>query len=88
MPFKLIYECFYFGTLFINEFGKIKAFIIFEFISLGFNRFNVIKKAIKKGLLNEYIIKIVIKRAIYIGFIKPSFKIIIRKKKIELLGLL
>jgi len=73
----LVYECFYFSTPFINEFNKIKAFIIFEFISLGFNRFNIIKKAIKKSSLNECIIRIIIKRAIYIGFIKPSFKTII-----------
>ena len=72
----LIYECFYFNTLLINEFNKIKAFIIFEFILFRFNRFNVIKKIIKKGLLNKYIIKIVIKKAIYIGLIKPGFKTI------------
>ena len=77
MPFKLIYECLCFNTSLINKFSEIKTFIIFEFISLGFNRFNVIKKVIKKSLLNEYIIKIVIKKAIYISFIKPSFKIII-----------
>ena len=80
----LVYECFYFSTPFINEFNKIKAFIIFEFISLGFNRFNIIKKAIKKSLLNKYTIKIVIKRMIYIGLMKSGFKIIIQKEKIEL----
>ena len=73
----LVYECLYFGILLINEFNEIKAFIIFEFISFGFNRFNVIKKVIKKGPLNECIIKIIIKRVIYIDFIKLSFKIII-----------
>jgi len=76
MPFKLIYECFCFGISLINEFNEIKAFITFEFISFEFNRFNVIKKVIEKGFLNEYIIKIVIKKAIYIDFIKPDFKII------------
>jgi len=73
----LIYECFYFDISLINEFDKIKAFIIFELISLEFNWFNIIKKAIKKSFLNECIIKIVIKKAIYIGLIKPSFKTII-----------
>ena len=73
----LIYECFYFNTSFINEFNEIKAFIIFELISFKFNRFNVIKKTIEKGFLNEYIIKIVIKKAIYISFVKPGFEIII-----------
>jgi len=73
----LIYKCLYFNTPFINEFNEIKAFTIFKLISLEFNRFNVIKKAIKKSFLNKYIIKIVIKRAIYIGFVKSSFKIII-----------
>jgi len=77
MLFKLIYECLYFNILFINEFNKIKAFIIFKLISLGFNRFNIIKKAIKKGPLNKCIIRIIIKRTIYIGLVKPSFKIII-----------
>ena len=48
----------------------------------------MIKKAIEKGFLNKCIIKIVIKKVIYIGFIKPGFKIITRKKEIELLGLL
>ena len=72
-----VYECLYSGTLLTNEFNEIKAFIIFEPISLGFNRFNVIKKVIEKSSLNECIIKIVIERAIYIGFAKPGFKIII-----------
>ena len=72
----LIYEYLYFNTPFINEFNKIKAFIIFKLISFGFNRFNIIKKAIKKNPLNEYTIKIVIKKAIYIGLIKPGFKTI------------
>jgi len=73
----LIYECLYSNTPLINEFNEIKAFIIFEFISFEFNRFNVIKKVIEKDLSNKYIIGIVIKRAIYIGFIKPGFEIII-----------
>jgi len=73
---SLIYECFYFNIPLINEFNKIKAFIIFKLILLEFNRFNVIKKAIKKSPLNEYIIKIVIKRVIYIDLIKPGFKTI------------
>jgi len=77
MPFKPVYECFYFDISLTSEFNEIKAFIIFELISLGFNRFNMIKKAIKKGSLNECIIKIVIKRAIYIDFAKPGFEIII-----------
>jgi len=77
MLFKLVYKCFYFNTLFINEFNEIETFIIFEFILFKFNRFNVIKKVIEKGLLNECIIKIVIKRAIYINFMKPDFKTII-----------
>ena len=77
MPFKLIYECFYFNTPLINEFNEIKAFIIFELISPEFNRFNIIKKTIEKDLLNEYIIRIVIKRAIYIGLVKPGFETII-----------
>ena len=72
----LIYECLCFNTPLINEFNEIKAFIIFKFISLGFNRFNIIKKAIEKNPLNECIIKIAIKRAIYIGLIKPGFEII------------
>jgi len=72
-----VYKCLYFSTSLINEFNEIKAFIIFEFISLGFNRFNVIKKTIEKSPLNECIIKIIIKKAIYIGFIKPGFEIII-----------
>jgi len=76
MSFKLIYECLYFNTSFINEFNKIKTFIIFEFISFGFNRFNVIKKVIKKSPLNKYIIKIIIKKVIYIRFVKSSFKTI------------
>jgi len=88
MSFKLIYEYLYFNTPFINKFNEIQAFIIFELISFKFNWFNIIKKAIKKSLLNECIIKIIIKRAIYIGFIKPGFKIIIWKKKIELFDLL
>jgi len=50
---------------------------MFEFILFGFNRFNVIKKAIKKGPLNKCIIKIIIEKAIYINLIKPSFEIII-----------
>ena len=54
----LIYECFYSGISLVSEFNEIEAFIIFEFISFGFNRFNVIKKVIKKDFLNEYIIKI------------------------------
>jgi len=73
----LIYKCFYSNTLLTNEFNEIKAFTIFKLISLGFNRFNIIKKIIEKNLLNEYIIKIVIKRAIYIGFAKLNFEIII-----------
>jgi len=73
----LIYECLYFNIPLINEFNKIKAFIIFEPISFRFNWFNVIKKAIKKSLLNKCIIKIVIKKAIYIDLIKPGFKTII-----------
>jgi len=77
MPFKLIYECFYSGISLINEFNKIKVFIIFKLISFKFNRFNIIKKVIEKGFLNECIIKIVIKKMIYINFIKPGFKIII-----------
>jgi len=77
MLFKLIYKCLYSNTSLINEFNEIKAFIIFEFISFEFNRFNVIKKVIEKSPLNKCIIKIVIKRAIYIGVIKPGFKIII-----------
>ena len=84
----LIYECLYFNTPFINKFDKIKAFTIFKLISFEFNRFNIIKKIIKKGFLNECIIKIIIKKAIYISFTKLSFKIIIRKKEIELFGLL
>ena len=72
-----VYECFYFDIPLTNEFDEIKAFIISEFISLGFNRFNVIKKAIEKSFLNEYIIGITIKKAIYINFVKPSFKTII-----------
>ena len=68
----LIYECFYSSTLLINEFNKIKAFIIFEFISFGFNRFNIIKKAIKKGPLNKCIIRIIIGKAIYIWFYKTG----------------
>ena len=77
MPFKLIYKCLYFNTPLINEFNEIKTFIISEFISFGFKRFNIIKKVIEKSSLNKYIIKIVIKRAIYIDFIKPDFEIII-----------
>jgi len=77
MFFKLIYECFYFNISFISEFDEIKAFIIFEFILFEFNWFNVIKKVIKKDFLNKYIIKIIIKRTIYINFTKPDFKIII-----------
>ena len=77
MFFKLIYECFYFDIPFINEFNEIKVFIIFEFISFGFNRFKLVKKVIKKGFLNEYIIRIVIKKAMYISLIKPGFEIII-----------
>ena len=77
MPSEPIYECLYSNTPLINEFNKIKAFIIFELISLGFNRFNVIKKAIEKNPLNKYIIKIIIKKAIYINLIKPGFKTII-----------
>ena len=73
----LIYEYRYFNTPLINEFNKIKTFIIFELISLEFNRFNIIKKIIKKNLSNKYMIKIIIKKAIYIGFVKPSFKTII-----------
>ena len=73
----LIYKCFYFNTLLINKFNEIKTFIIFELISLKFNRFNIIKKAIKKDPLNKCIIKIIIKRAIYIDLIKPGFKTII-----------
>jgi len=88
MLFKLIYECLYFNISFTSEFNEIKVFIIFELILFGFNRFNVIKKAIEKSPLNKYIIKIIIKRAIYIGFIKPVFKIIIQKKEIELFNLL
>ena len=88
MLFKLIYECFYFGISLANKFDEIKAFIIFKPILFGFNRFNVIKKAIEKSLLNECIIKIIIKKAIYIGFIKPGFEIITRKKEIELFDLL
>jgi len=84
----LIYECFYSGTPLTSEFDEIKAFIIFEFISFEFNRFNIIKKAIKKSFLNECIIRIVIKRMIYISFIKSSFKIITWKKEIELFDLL
>ena len=48
----------------------------------------MIKKAIKKGLSNECTIEIVIKRAIYIGLVKPSFETITWKEKIELFGLL
>ena len=77
MPFKSIYECLYFNTPLINKFNEIKAFIIFKFILLGFNRFNVIKKIIEKSPLNKCIIGIVIKKAIYIDFIKPGFEIII-----------
>jgi len=77
MPFKPIYECLYSNTSLTNEFNEIKAFTIFEPISFGFNRFNVIKKVIEKSLLNECIIKIIIKRAIYISFAKPGFEIII-----------
>ena len=72
-----IYKCFYSDTPLINEFNEIETFIVFEFISSEFGRFNVIKKTIKKSFLNKYIIRIVIKRAIYIGFVKPDFKIII-----------
>ena len=72
----LIYECFYSGTPLTSEFDEIKAFIIFEFISFEFNRFNIIKKAIKKGPSNKCIIRIVIKRAIYIGFTKLGFETI------------
>ena len=74
---ELVYECFCFSTLLISKFGEIKAFTIFEFISFKFNRFNVIKKVIKKGFLNEYIIKIIIKKTIYISFTKSGFEIII-----------
>jgi len=77
MLFGLVYECFYSGTSLVNKFNKIKAFTVFEFISLGFNRFNVIKKAIEKSSSNECIIGIIIKRAMYIGFAKPGFKTII-----------
>jgi len=72
----LIYEYLYFNTPLTNEFNEIKTLIIFEFILFEFNRFNVIKKTIKKSPSNECIIKIVIKRTIYIGFIKPGFKTI------------
>jgi len=54
MPFKPIYKYFYFNTPFINKFDEIKAFTIFELILFGFNRFNIIKKAIKKNPLNKY----------------------------------
>ena len=84
----LIYKYLYSNTPLINEFNKIKTFIIFKLISFRFNRFNVIKKAIKKTSLNECIIKIVIKRVIYISLIKPSFKTITRKKEIKLFDLL
>jgi len=73
----LIYECFYSDTSLINEFNEIKVFTIFKPISLGFNRFNIIKKVIKKGSLNECTIRIAIGKAIYIGLIKPGFKTII-----------
>ena len=76
MSFKLMYECLCFNTLLINEFNEIKVFIIFKLISFGFNRFNIIKKAIEKGLLNECIIGIVIGKMIYIGFAKLSFETI------------
>ena len=48
----------------------------------------MIKKAIEKDSLNKCIIRIVIKKVIYISFIKLSFKTITRKKEIELFGLL
>ena len=72
-----VYECLYSDTPLINEFNEIKTFTVFKFISFGFNRFNIIKKAIEKSSLNECIIEIVIEKAIYINFIKPDFKIII-----------
>ena len=72
-----IYECLYFNTPLASEFNEIKAFTIFELILPGFNRFNVTKKAIEKGPLNKCIIKIIIKRVIYIGLIKPGFETII-----------
>ena len=83
-----IYECLYSNIPLTNEFNEIKAFIIFEPISLEFNRFNIIKMTIKKSPSNEYTIKIIIEKAIYIDFAKSSFEIITRKKEIELLDLL
>ena len=71
-----------------SEFNEIKAFTIFKLILFEFNRFDVIKKAIEKSSSNECIIEIAIKKTIYIGLIKPDFKTITRKKKIELFGLL
>ena len=88
MFFKLIYKCFYFNISLINEFNKIKTFIIFEPISLRFDRFDITKKTIKKNPSNECTIKIIIKRAIYISFTKSGFEIITRKEEIELLSLL
>ena len=88
MPFKSVYECLYISTPLATEFNAIIISDVREVISLGFNRFDVVKKAIEKGLLNERIIKIVFNKAIYIGFAKPSFAIIMRCKKVELLGLL
>ena len=88
MPFKLVYECFYIDTPFTIKFNAIITNDIRKAISFGFNRFNIIKKTIEKGPLNERIIGIALNKTIYIGLAKPNFAIITRRKKVELLDLL
>jgi len=72
-----IYKYLYIGTPLIIKFNIIIINDIHEAISLEFNRFNVIKKVIEKGLLNKRTIEIALNKTIYIGLVKPSFTIII-----------
>ena len=86
MPF--LYHCLYAGILYIKEFNSIIFNNVKRDFFINLNHFEITKDVIVLNFINKRIIKIVLNRAIIIGFIISSFKTIMKRKEIKLLGLL
>ena len=84
-----LYHCFYTGIPYIKEFNLIIINDVNEkdfFINI--NHFKAIKNIIFINFINKRTIKIAFNRAIIISLVILKLKIITRRKKIKLLGLL
>ena len=57
-------------------------------ISINLNRFKIMKNIIITNFINKRIIKIALNKAIIINFVILKLKIIIKREKIKLFGLL